>query len=226
MLAQLLLLARHPHRSRKRFMTHKPNLVAASLLALASLAAQADVLTFEGVPNNFSTTFAVESFTFSFNASGWGVASAAFWSSGSYNNNGTAMIGLAGTRGSVPGQFNMRQTDGSTFSLQAFDVADLFRGTADNNVNVTGHLLGGGTVSASCVADNSFDTCSVFGFDNLTSVDFAQSTMAGWPATGTGLSIDNIVFNAPTDGHVPEPASLALVGLAALGAGLARRRKA
>ena len=60
MLAQLLLLTRHPHRSRKRFMTHKPNRRRQPPRP-GSLAAQADVLTgFEGVPNNFSTTFAVE----------------------------------------------------------------------------------------------------------------------------------------------------------------------
>lgn len=98
--------------------------------------------------------------------------------------------------------------------------------TVYDGVDRTGNVLGTITLSAqgfnNCVGDPGGDFC------NWTNVGVAFSGTAksidfGGTANQTGF--DNITFGSDTAGTVPEPVTLALLGLGIAGLGVARRRK-
>ena len=73
------------------------------------------------------------------------------------------------------------------------------------------------------------------GFNNVSDCNFTHSSFAGWTCVksftwdslnpdSSNIAIDDFEYRAGQS--VPEPLSLALVGLALAGAGVARRRKA
>jgi hypothetical protein len=129
-------------------------------------------------------------------------------------DNGTKALGVFNTDQSAPFEVRMTAVDGSTFSLLSFDYSELFKFTTSpgGNIVLTGSLFGGGTVTASFAIDQiseSYQTANVVGFSNLTSVLFSSDRF--FP------TYDNIT--------VPEPGSVALVGVAIASLGFTRRKK-
>lgn len=116
---------------------------------------------------------------------------------------------------------------GGPFTLSAIDLskANTFSTTSAASVEVTGHLLGGGTVSTTFALTPGF-TFSTFLFDsswtNLSSVvlNGIGSACCG-PVPGNYFALDNVVVDTTA---VPEPGALTLLGLGS--AYLIARRRA
>jgi len=198
-------------------------LVSACAIAGACSSAQATLVTFEGHPTSGLPVETSEGFTFTFNAAGWAIAADGFNPGGiPFTHNGTTRLLLAGSRGSSFAQVRVSQTHGNPFSLQGVDAATMFEDFV-GSISVTGSILGGGTISQVIGVDETFDPYTFSGFDNLTSVVFAETVVGTYERT-PGLSLDNLRVNEPS-GRVPEPGSLALVGIAAFAAACAGRRR-
>lgn len=116
-------------------------------------------------------------------------------------------LGVAG------GPAELTQVGGGTFSIFSMDV---WEDAAGDGINVTGYLLGGGTVGTTFTATGPAVANYSFGseWQNLTLVEFATFSSSGSPAI-----IDNIVVSA-----VPAPAAVWLFGSALAGLAWLRRR--
>lgn len=113
------------------------------------------------------------------------------------------------------------KTGGGVFSLQSVDLAfgpfNHNSLTSDTTL-VTGFLQGGGTVSSLLTIDYSFDTY-VLDWSNLTSVVFGELQNSS-----EYLAFDNVAFDIDNN-QVPEPTSLALLGLGLVGLASMRRKQ-
>lgn len=192
-------------------------------LLLFSMTANATLIDFEvdssGSCYNF-TCSNVQGYDFTFTAGGWAVSDDG---NSFFNRNGKALSeGLAGAHGTGNGappiEILMTLTGGGTFDLASLDAATgsaLFAG--NTSIDLVGTLFGGGTVTQTLTASNIWTNYSLSGFTNLTQLVFRNVD------ADAGISIDNLNSDAAA---VPEPATLALLGLGLAGIGFARRKKA
>jgi hypothetical protein len=197
--------------------------LAAGAALLSSRRAGAQIVDFEAGPfgSCFESTCLFGGFQFDFVADGWGIDSDG---NTFFNRSGDPSAGVLGAYGGflLPEvTVTMSKIGGGEFSVSSFLAAVGDPGApGPSEMDITGFLSGGGTMSASVTLFHDFASYSLAGFDHLTSVEFSNSDPASFSGM-VGLSLDDINTTA-----TPEPASVALiatglVGLAAFG----RRRR-
>lgn len=197
--------------------------ITTMLIATAGIAgsAQASIVNLEGVTSCYTLDCNnVQGFDFSFFADGWGVNDDG---NNYFNRNGrSASEGLIGARGAFNGtsalSISMTQSGGGAFDLGQLDMATGYSGFAGNaTIKVAGSLSGGGLVSEVIEVSSVWNTFFLTGFTGVTEVVFLTRDVVA------GVSIDNL--NSEGRGTVPEPGSLALIGLGLAGLIERRRRK-
>ena len=179
----------------------------AVLMLVAVPAGAAPIITFEGFDDNFMSIQDYDLFRFTFEANGWGVVTTDFpCCTGDNVQNGSRRLLFSGNSGSVPGSVTMTKNGGGLFSVTGFDAGTAFIGTR-GALTVTGYYPNATWVSTSFEIGDTFGAFTLPGtFSGLSSIKFAEGTVAAWTAYGVGL--DNINVDGGTTAPVPEPASL------------------
>lgn len=135
------------------------------------------------------------------------------------NGNGTNTLSFCAYDDAAcyPGVF-LTLTGSSPFSLTGLEASTRF---GNGTLDFVGHFAGGTTYSTSVTAsEGSFSAFTLAGLTGLASLDIIL--------TGAfSAEIDNLQLAAaaPPTGEAPEPATLALMGAALLGLGVAHRRR-
>ena len=192
--------------------------VSLIVIFFTSLSASATVITFDGMGVNVDKPVIVDGFTFDYlDENGWCICDTG--SSSAQISNGTDQILIRDTS-DRDSTISMTIDGVAEFSLTSFLGADGLLGIGGRTIEVTGFYGIGGSVveSFSTIANTQSSYLLSGAFTGLVSVNFYS-----FGDRGDGLALDNITVNE--DVRLPEPASLALLGLGLMGLGIARKRR-
>jgi PEP-CTERM motif len=205
----------------------------ATLGLMATGNANAIILTFDSVPSTDTITTSVQFEDFNFTSAHFHTYGCGHMVYDLITFNGTTHLGYEAGRGSP---ITMARADGQAFSLLSLDASEFYavlvpdRPNA-NSLQITGYLEGGETVSHTLQLDGLVD--GPYGpltdfqhfvlpdlFINVTSIAFTGLQLNG--VLG-GVAIDNLEVADRVS--VPEPTTLALLGIGLISMGMSRRRR-
>jgi hypothetical protein len=213
-------------------------LIFTSLLSVCGLA-NAVVLTFDEIPAQEAILTSVDSGGYHFTSNHMHTYGCGHWDL--VASNGTTHLGYESGRGAP---ITMTRQDGGTFSLLSLDASEFYPNSGGDRPNaeflrIVGTWLDGATATLDVVLDGILadGTGGVVDFEHFTlpalftNVSSIVFTGLRFEGRDGGVAIDNLevevggVVSPPDSTHVPEPGTLALLGMGLLGMGAARRRK-